>query len=393
MTDRAPIGRSCSSAVTRVRLTLAIESAIECPIVLRAKSSIAEWAHRCDQAVLARMGCPFDPFAGRFRAPGERTLRDVFARVDPGALAAAGFARLTSLTPSVVGPLGPEGIPEREQRRAHRTSARSRDQRRRRRAFAVDGTCLRGAVRADGSRVFVLTAVRHDDALTTALREIGAKTNEIPEFAPLLDTIDDQDLNDAVATVDALHAQRAHATYLVEQRKVHYLLSVKSNQPKLAGQLSRLPWKRAPVMDRSRDRGHGREEIRELQVVTVDGLLFPHARQVMRIRRKRRRTGTRKWSTETVYAVTDLEAHEASPAEPAAWSRGHRIIENKIHWVKDVTFAEDASQVRRHRTPAVMSSLRDLARATPHRAGWADIANGRRAHTRPEDVLTLHGIP
>ncbi|WP_078531589.1 ISAs1 family transposase [Streptomyces bottropensis] len=151
--------------------------------------------------------------------------------------------------------------------------------------------------------------------------------------------------------------QRAHATYLVKQRKVHYLLSVKSNQPKLAGQLSRLPWKRAPVMDRSRDRGHGREEIREPQVVTVDGLLFPHARQVMRIRRKRRRTGTRKWSTETVYAVTDLEAHEASPAEPAAWSRGHRIIENKIHWVKDVTFAEDASQVRRHRTPAVMSSL------------------------------------
>ena len=354
--------------------------------------AIAEWAHRCDQAVLARLGCPFDPFAGRFRAPGERTFRDVFARVDPGALTAAGFARLTSLAPSVVGPLGPDGIPEREQRRAHRTSARSPDQRRRRRAFAVDGKCLRGAVRADDSRVFVLTAVRHDDALTTALHEIGTKPTRY-EIAPLLDTIDDQDLNDAVVTVDALHAQRAHATYLVEQRKAPYLLSVKSNQPKLSSQLSRLAWKQAPVMDRCRDRGHGREEIRELQVVTVDGLLFPHARQAMRIRRKRRRIDTRKWSTKSVYAVTNLEAHEASPAELAAWSRGHWIIENKIHWVKDVTFAEDASQVRRHRTPAVMSSLRDLARATLHRAGWANIANGRRAHTRPEDVLTLHGIP
>ncbi|MFD0307882.1 MerR family transcriptional regulator [Streptomyces sp. NPDC127119] len=104
-------------------------------------------------------------------------MRDVFARVDPGAVTSAGFARLTALTPAMVGPLSPDGIAERERRRAHRAAARGRDQRRRRRAFAVDGTCLRGGVRTDGSRVFVLTAVRHDDALTAALREIGAKTN------------------------------------------------------------------------------------------------------------------------------------------------------------------------------------------------------------------------
>ncbi|MEV0474145.1 transposase family protein [Streptomyces prunicolor] len=46
----------------------------------------AEWARCCDQVVvLARLGCPLDPFAGRFLAPGERTLRGVFARADPGA--------------------------------------------------------------------------------------------------------------------------------------------------------------------------------------------------------------------------------------------------------------------------------------------------------------------
>jgi predicted transposase YbfD/YdcC len=352
--------------------------------------AIAEWGHRCDQELLARLGCPFDPFAGRFRPPGERTLRDAYARVDEGALTKAGFSRLAGLTRTDPGQADLGQAPEREQRRAGRAP---RAQPPKRQAFAVDGKCLRGAVREDGSRVFVMSAVRHDDTLTAALRTIGAKTNEIPEFAPLLDAVDDQDLADAVVTVDALHAQRTHATYLVEQRKAHYVLSVKSNQPKLARQLSRLPWKQAPVMDRSRDRGHGREEIRELQVVTVDGLLFPHARQVIRIRRKRRRIGTRKWSAKTVYAVTDLEAHEASPAELAAWSRGHWIIENKIHWIKDVTFAEDASRVRRHHTPAVMSSLRDLVRATLHRAGWASIASGRRAHTRQEDVLTLHGIP
>jgi hypothetical protein len=77
-------------------------------------TAIAEWVRRLDQDILARLGCPFDPFARRFRAPGERTLRDLFARVDPGALAAAGFARLTALTGMPAGVLDPDGIPERD---------------------------------------------------------------------------------------------------------------------------------------------------------------------------------------------------------------------------------------------------------------------------------------
>ncbi|MET8327155.1 hypothetical protein [Streptomyces sp. NPDC005181] len=40
-----------------------------------------------------------------------------------------------------------------------------------------------------------------------------------------------------------------------------------------------------------------------------------------------------------------------------------------------------------------MSTLRDLARATLHRAGWTNIASGRRAHTQPGTALALHGIP
>ncbi|MFD4814380.1 transposase family protein, partial [Streptomyces sp. NPDC058425] len=225
--------------------------------------AIAEWTRRCDQEVLARLGCPFDPFAGRYRAPGERTLRDACAKVDPGALTAAGFTRLTALASPAAGPLGPDGAP----RRAHRAAALApAPVRLRRRAFAVDGKCLRGAVRADGSRMFGLTAVRHDDALTAALREIRARTNEIPEFAPLLDATDDADLYEAVITVDAMHAQKDHARYLIENRHAHYLLSVKNNQLTFAGQLRRSPWGKAPVLNRSRDRGHGREEVREVKV-------------------------------------------------------------------------------------------------------------------------------
>jgi predicted transposase YbfD/YdcC len=216
-----------------------------------------------------------NPFTGRYRVPDERTLREAYGRVDPAALAAAGYGYLNSLTRSEPTALTPDGVDEREQRRAHRVAANDPLRLPRRTAVAVDGKCLRGAKRTDGSQVFVLSAVRHIDAVTLAAREIGAKTNEIGEFAPLLDQIADTDLTGAVVTVDALHAQRAHAVYLVEQRHAHYLITIKDNQPTLAAQLRRLPWKQVPVLHRQTSRGHGRHEIREVQVVTVDDLLFP----------------------------------------------------------------------------------------------------------------------
>ncbi|MFF7333294.1 hypothetical protein [Streptomyces sp. NPDC008150] len=52
-----------------------------------------------------------------------------------------------------------------------------------------------------------------------------------------------------------------------------------------------------------------------MKVVSVDGLLFSHACPVVRIHRKRRPLGVKKWQTEAVYAVTDLPADQASPVE------------------------------------------------------------------------------
>jgi Transposase DDE domain len=63
-------------------------------------------------------------------------------------------------------------------------------------------------------------------------------------------------------------------------------------------------------------------------------------------RRTRPASRNGKWRTETVYAITDLRPHQARPDELAAWIRGHWQIENALHWVRDVTFAEDLSQVR-----------------------------------------------
>lgn len=355
--------------------------------------AIAEWGRRAGGGVLARLDAPFDPIARRYQSPDEKTLRDAYAKVDASRLAKAGFAALAHLVADTSAACCPDGLGEREQRRRARRAADTPGKPQRRTAFAVDGKCLRGAKRPDGSRLYVISAVRHHDAVTAAARQIPAKSNEIPAFAPLLDDIDDTEMTEAVVTMDVLHTQRDHAAYLVERRKAHYVVTVKRNQPSLYAQLRDLPWREVPVVHRADDIGHGRQEQRLLQVLGVDDLLFPHAKQVLRITRRRRAPGVRKWKTETVYALTDLAFHQATAAELAGWARGHWIIENSVHWIRDVTFAEDTHQVRTGNAPAVLAGLRDIVRGTLRKAGWANTATARRAHLGPATVLNLHGIP
>jgi predicted transposase YbfD/YdcC len=62
--------------------------------------------------------------------------------------------------------------------------------------------------------------------------------------------------------------------------------------------------------------------------------MFPHAAQAIQVTRKVRKRNTRKWRTETVYAVTDLAPEQARPHQLATWLRGHWCIENRLHWVR-----------------------------------------------------------
>ena len=78
-----------------------------------------------------------------------------------------------------------------------------------------------------------------------------------------------------VVTADALHTHADAAEFLVTGKQAHYLLVVKANQPLLLDRCARLPWHRIPVLDRTRDRGHGRIEHRTLKVVTVGHVGFP----------------------------------------------------------------------------------------------------------------------
>jgi hypothetical protein len=168
---------------------------------------------------------------------------------------------------------------------------------------------------------------------------------------------------------------------------------VKANQPTLLERCARLPWHRVPVGDRTRNRGHGRVEIRTLKAVSVRHFGFPHATQVLQITRKTRKLHTTRWQTVTVYAITSLPFEQARPARLADLLRGHWTIENGLHWVRDVTFAEDASQVRTGAAPTVITALRNLAIGVLSRAGPVNVAAALCRHARdPHRPLATLGI-
>jgi Transposase DDE domain len=147
---------------------------------------------------------------------------------------------------------------------------------------------------------------------------------------------------------------------------------------------SALPWQAVPQATRHADRGHGRREIRTLKILTVaTGIGFPHAAQALQIRRRRRRLDQpNRFTTETVYAITDLRVQQARPAELAAWIRGHWSIENTGHWVRDVTYDEDRSQIRTGTGPQVMATLRNAAIGALRLTGVTNIVAANRHHAR-----------
>jgi predicted transposase YbfD/YdcC len=345
----------------RHQLAVVVSAAV-CAVVAgcRSYTAMAEWVADAPGSTVAALG--MDPG----RRPSEAMIRRLLQALDPDRLTAAVSGWLAGR----VATAQPSG----------------------RRAVAVDGKTLRGSRSGGTPARHVMAALDQTTGVVLASTDVDGKTNEITRLRPLLDQIGD--LHDTVVTLDALHCQRDHVAYLA-QRGAHWILTVKANQPTLHTQLAALPWRAVPQAIRQEDRGHGRREIRTLKILTVGyGIEFPHAAQALQIRRRRRRLDQpRRFTTETVYAITDLRVHQARPAQLATWIRGHWSIENKLHWVRDVTYDEDRSQIRTRSGPQVMAALRDAAIGILRLTGVTNIAAANRHHARDSTrPLALLGI-
>lgn len=86
----------------------------------------------------------------------------------------------------------------------------------------------------------------------------------------------------------------------------------------------------------------------------------------------------RKTPTETVYGLTSLSPQQATPAQLLSYNRAGWQIENRLHYVRDLTYDEDRSQVRRGHRPHAMATLRNTAITLLRMAGAPNIAAATR---------------
>lgn len=261
--------------------------------------------------------------------------------------------------------------------------------------MAVDGKTLRGSKKQGAPGTHLLSVLSHRLGLTLTQQAVDVKTNEIKAIETVLEHIV---LNGRVLTMDALLTQRQVAQTIVDKGG-DYVMIVKENQPQLKADIE-LVFTLPPTGDRQEsvrtvDVGHGRVETRNL--TTSEALVgysdWPGMAQVFELGRHVITKKTGKERVEVVYGVTSLRPERATPGRLLALVRGHWQIENKSHWVRDVTFDEDRSQVRCGNIPQIMAALRNTVIGLLRWAGETNIAAAcRRFAAQPAQALALIGI-
>jgi predicted transposase YbfD/YdcC len=263
-------------------------------------------------------------------------------------------------------------------------------------AMAIDGKTLRGSRQQGAPAAHLLSVLSHRLGLTLWQQAVADKTNEIPVMEEVLRELV---VAGRVITVDALLTQRAIAQHIVEGGG-DYVMIVKGNQPQLHQDIDVVfqdPAVLAETMTASEtvDSGHGRIEQRRLTASTalVGYGDWPGLAQVFQVERHvtMKKSGAQR--DEVVYGVTSLGPERAGPEHVLGLVRQHWQIENKVHWVRDVTFDEDRSQVRCGSIPQVMAAFRNTAIGLMRWAGETNIAAAcRRFAAQPWSALALIGI-
>ena len=329
----------------------------------RTYSAIAAWGRNYGAEMAHALGF-------RHHTPCAATLHTIFRHIDRDAVA----AKLGAWAEHIVTSLPPAPAAA---------------------AVAVDGKTLRGSRQQGAPGVHWLSAVSHHLGLTLAQGAVDDKTNEITQVETLLRQLV---LPGRVITMDALLTQR-HVAQTIVDGGGDYVMIVKENQPQLRADIE-LIFTLPPVGDRQEsartvDIGHGRIEQRN--ITTSEALVgysnWPGLAQVFEIGRHVITQKTGEERVEVVYGVTSLRPERVTPGQLLAFVRGHWHIENKSHWVRDVTFDEDRSQVRCGNIPQVMAALRNTTLGLLRWAGHTNIAAAcRRLAAQPVQALALIGI-
>lgn len=228
---------------------------------------------------------------------------------------------------------------------------------------ALDGKTLRGTLghaAPDEPSVHLVTLYEVQTGVVLAQQAVPEKKNEISLEAVLLTP---PVVHGRIITADAMHTQRVCCA-TITRFGGHYLFLAKGNQPMLEEDL-RLFFREPPQECRdwrqasTCDKGHGRREKRVLVASTelneFLGTAWPNVGQVFQIERTVWERGQTR--QETIWGITSLPPHQATPLRLLQLIRRHWAIENRLHWRRDVSLREDHCQVRKGAAPLVLAAI------------------------------------
>ena len=258
----------------------------------------------------------------------------------------------------------------------------------------IDGKTVRGSydTRNGKGAIHMVSAWASANRLVLGQHKVDEKSNEITAIPQLLSVLS---ISGCIVTIDAMGCQKEIAAAIIDQGP-DYVLALKENQPSLFEDVQWL-FKQVESVQfqaleqdvaRSVDKGHGRIEIRRCCTLSGSQLDYlvqkPHWKglQTVAMVQSERRVGG-KVSREQRYYLSSL-GQDAAVMDAAI--RTHWAIENGLHWVLDISFAEDDCRIRKDHAPQNMSLLRQIAlnllgqdtstkvgiKAKRKKAGWDD---------------------
>lgn len=248
---------------------------------------------------------------------------------------------------------------------------------------AVDGKALRRAYDRGGQATPLhLVNVFAVEARMALAQQKAPGRNETAGALQVLGLLS---LEGCIVTADALHCHRDFAAAVLD-RGGHYVLTIKANRGplfKAVTQQFARSGKRSAAQQTDRA-AHGRREARRATVMRNTTLAerFPGVAAVGRVTSRRHLRGRR---ADPPVVRHYLLSKYITPKRLLYVTRSHWAIENQLHWVLDMHFAEDANRARKDHAPENLATLRRLAlnilRANPDRksirlkikrAGWDD---------------------
>jgi predicted transposase YbfD/YdcC len=274
--------------------------------------------------------------------PGARWLTLLMNRIDPALFSAAFTAWVRETWPDQGDLIAIDG----------KTSRRSHD---------------RGA---DKAPLHLVSAFATTSRLVLGQQAVADKTNETTAIPILLERLAENDgLKGALVSIDAIATNAAIAT-TIRDAQADYLLAVKANQPTLRAEIETFFADAPPASLESTtdtDKGHGRIEQRTVTVARevdwLDGdrrfpgeVRLPHVATIIRVASRAELKDRSRFETRYYVSSAALSAQRAAEAV-----RSHWAIENSLHWVLDVTFADDQSRLRKGHGARNMAVVRHFA--------------------------------